>query len=373
MATGREAAPVRKKKKRLSKRDRERLRRKAAAAAATVHVPADAAPAVAPGALLTAPLRIVYSDEDIAVVDKEAGVLCHPSPGFWTQGTVAHRLGSIVPPEMLAERAGHGERDSVIPRAIVHRLDKGTTGCMAVARTPAAERSLADQFRHRGARKTYAALLRGLPRVPTRGGPAHRLCLDGPIGPDPARTGRMCVRSDGKPARSVVHVHAHDTVSGLSAVTVDLHTGRQHQIRVHCAHAGAPVANDVAYDGDAAAVARLASRWALPHGRPLLHSWRLVLAHPRPGEQQVEAAALLPDDMRRVVDDLWPSLGADPAFWPAWAGDGDGAEAPQGAVAPTVDEPEAPRPRKRSRKASRRTAPLVSDAAMRRYAASGPG
>ena len=135
---------------------------------------------------------------------------------------------------------------------------------------------------------------------------------------------------DGKDARSIVHVHAYDAGTGgagdagpLCVVTVELLTGRQHQIRVHCAQSlGAPIANDEAYGG-----ARLAR---LHRSRPLLHAWAMeVPALPSPttrdapghGGARSSAAPLslhapLPEDMRALLDERFPSLGDDPARWP---------------------------------------------------------
>ena len=118
------------------------------------------------------PLAVVFEDDEVLAINKPAGLLCHPSPGFWDRGTVVHALPtrqrlpgfSPLSPEMLGERRSNtGEADSVIPRAIVHRLDRGTTGLMVLAKTARAEAHLAAQFKGRTTRKAYVALLHGAP------------------------------------------------------------------------------------------------------------------------------------------------------------------------------------------------------------------
>ena len=118
-------------------------------------------------------LPTLYEDEALLVVAKPAGCLCHPSPGHWDAGTVSHAVVGRVPAPMLAERGDHKEKDSFIPKCLVHRLDAGTTGALLLAKTEAAARSLTAQFRDKTAasaatdkgsglaRKTYVVVLRG--------------------------------------------------------------------------------------------------------------------------------------------------------------------------------------------------------------------
>jgi len=232
-------------------------------------------------------LESVYEDVDVLAISKPAGMLSHPSPGFWTHGTVAHALVGRVPAEMLEDRKGSkGEKDSVIPRAVVHRLDRGTSGLMVIAKTPLAERSLSEQamFKTRGAKKRFVAILHNLPRLASASNSAaHRLYVDSPIGRDDEHPGSMAIRPlpDGRSAVSIFHLHAHCAQRGISLVSVELNTGRQHQIRVHAARVlGAPVANDETY-GERSAVERLRDEFGkLGKGRPMLHSWSLEMPHP---------------------------------------------------------------------------------------------
>ena len=274
-------------------------------------------------------LAVVHEDEHVVAINKPAGLLCHPSPGYWEHGTVVHELAarqrlpgfSPIPPEMLGERQSYtGEADSVIPRAIVHRLDRGTTGLMLIAKTAQAEAHLAQQFKGRTTRKKYVALLHG--RLRDTGGAGRatprqpgEIFVDAPIGRDPARPGKMKVDGDGsKTAQSVVHAHAYCASSRVALVSVDLLTGRQHQIRIHCAHLGAAVANDEAYGTDVAGFRQALG--PLPRSRPLLHAWSMAVPHPSSARGTLEVRAPLPDDMLRVVARLWPQLPTDPSAWP---------------------------------------------------------
>lgn len=276
-------------------------------------------------------LPVVHEDEHVVAINKPAGLLCHPSPGYWEHGTVVHELAarqrlpgfSPIPPEMLGERQSHtGEADSVIPRAIVHRLDRGTTGLMLIAKTTLAEAHLTQQFKGRTTRKKYVALLHGRLRDTGAGRSMPRqpgeIFVDAPIGRDPARPGKMRVDGDGsKAAQSVVHVHAYCASSRVALVSVDLLTGRQHQIRVHCAHLGAAVANDEAYGTDVASFRQLAAPLGpLPRARPLLHAWSMAVPHPVSALGTLEVHAPLPADMQRIVAQLWPQLSTDPSAWP---------------------------------------------------------
>ena len=178
-------------------------------------------------------LVVVHEDAHVLAINKPAGLLCHPSPGFWESGTVVHELPrrqqlagySPIPDEMLAERLSRtGEADSAIPRAVVHRLDRGTTGVLLLAKTPAAEAHLARQFKLRTTRKRYVAVLRGRLRVRqgTRivcddgggdgdggssggGGGGCSVHIDAAIGKrggEEGGRGAMCVDARGKAAQS---------------------------------------------------------------------------------------------------------------------------------------------------------------------------
>jgi 23S rRNA pseudouridine1911/1915/1917 synthase len=354
----------------LSKTQKRKLQKKRAqqtAAAARAAAAAEkqqqqqqqkAAAAAAAAAAPSSILSVVHEDDHVVAINKPAGLLAHPSPGYWDHGTVVHALESRervqgyspIGSHMLEARQSYtGEADSFIPRAIVHRLDKGTTGLMLIAKTEPAEAHLAEHFKRRTAPKTYIALLRGKPRADavdgvSHGDPAARdrgataaaaLHVNASIGRDPERPGKMRVAEDGKAARSVVRMHGWR--EGISLVSVDIYSGRQHQIRVHCAHLSAPILDDDAYGSaipqDLRARLGLAPMRGRGRPRPLLHAWAMQVTWPPPGGSHVTAhtgtgappgnlhlSAPLPADMRAIVRQLWPDLAdAEPGEWPVIA------------------------------------------------------
>ena len=310
-------------RRKLQKKRSKSSKQHAAAASAQ----ASSSSSAAASSSSAASISVVFEDAHLIAINKPVGMLCHPSPGFWNSGTVVHALPSRertagfseIGAHMLEARRSHtGEDDSFIPRAIVHRLDRGTTGLLLVAKSELAEDRLTQHFKQRHTSKRYVALLSGVPkpesapaaslsRVDANGGV---LRIDAPIDRDPSRAGKYCVAANGKAASSIVHVHALS--SGWSLVTIDLLTGRSHQIRVHCAQClGAPLANDDAYGGERV--------HGLPKNRPLLHAWSMEVPHPSDGTT-LSVRAPLPDDMRDQIAKRFPSLGAgvidDPSRWP---------------------------------------------------------
>lgn len=231
----------------------------------------DLAPAAEP-----IPVRIVYEDADLVVIDKAAGMVVHPAPGH-RSGTLVHAL------------LGHGGQWSASGGAarpgIVHRLDKGTSGLMLAARTERAHRSLAAQLADRTLGRTYLAVVRG--RIFSDAG-----VLEGPIGRDPRDRLRMAVVEGGRPARTRYEVV--ERRAGHTLVACELESGRTHQVRVHLAAFGHPVVGDDLY-------AR--KRVAGEPGRPLLHAWRLRFRHPVSGEE-MSFVSEPPDDFQS----FWASL-----------------------------------------------------------------
>ncbi|CAJ1331826.1 unnamed protein product [Effrenium voratum] len=258
-------------------------------------------------------LETLHEDDHVLAISKPFGVLAHPSPGFWHKGTMAHALVERVPEEMLQERGNHNEWDSFIPRCIVHRLDAGTTGVMVIAKSPLAEKGLTAQLRaadmllgHSSGKKVYVAVLLGHP------GGSQCITALGKIGRNPQNPKVWAVTADGKPAKTVFRVHAFSKKHGLSLVTAEIFTGRTHQIRVHAAHLGSPVANDHLYTQKRF---ELPSLGRLPERRQLLHAWLLDLEHPDT-QRRILLRAALPPDMAGVVQRVWPELSLDPAAWP---------------------------------------------------------
>jgi 23S rRNA pseudouridine1911/1915/1917 synthase len=252
-----------------------------------------AAPEARPNAAAPEPieLAVVYQDDDIVVVDKPAGMVVHPAPGHYT-GTLVNALLGLGG---AWSAAGGEERPG-----IVHRLDKGTSGLIVAARNDTAHRKLAAQLSDRSLSRTYLAIVRGV--VKSQAGE-----LEGAIGRHPKERKRMAVVASGRFARTRYEVverkgapqgsprtrGAAGYVEGHTLVRCDLDTGRTHQIRVHLAALGHPIAGDTEYGG----------RKAGEPGRPMLHAWRLRLRHPRTGaEMSFEAPP--PEDFNAY----WSSL-----------------------------------------------------------------
>lgn len=224
------------------------------------------------------PFEVLYEDDALVVVDKPAGVVVHPGSGR-TVGTLAagllHRYPGI-------EGVGSPGR-----WGLVHRLDKDTSGVMAVALTTQSHRALTDQIRGRQVLRTYTALVDGQPGAPTG-------TVDAPIGRDPVRPSRRTIIQGGRMARTHFEVERLYPGWGCSLLTVRLETGRTHQIRVHLSAIGHPVVGDPVYGSPQ-------SRVRSP--RTFLHASLLELAHPLSGEA-LRVEAPLPPDLRRVLETL---------------------------------------------------------------------
>ena len=207
------------------------------------------------------PLSVIYEDDDIIAVDKPAGLVVHPAPGHFT-GTLVNALLHHCP-----SLAGIG---GVARPGIVHRLDQDTSGVMVAAKTQRAMDVLAKEFAsHANMEKTYLAVVHGTP-IPNEGR------IENLIGRSPYDRKKMAiVERNGKKAITRWKMLAHDPDTGLSLVRCDIETGRTHQIRVHLASIGTPVAGDAVYGRT-----RLDKRLANPPARQLLHAWRLSLKHP---------------------------------------------------------------------------------------------
>ncbi len=213
------------------------------------------------------PLVVLHDDPDLVVVEKPAGMVVHPAAGH-RSGTLVHALLGLGGPwSSVGGEARPG---------IVHRLDKGTSGLLVAARSDAAHRALAGQLADRSLSRTYLAIVRG------GLAPGERV-VDGPIARHPRDRLRMAVVEGGRPART--RVRAVERRGGHTLVQCDLETGRTHQVRVHLAALGHPVAGDDVYGrrqpGDPA--------------RPMLHAHRLRLRHPRTGASMTFESPPPPD------------------------------------------------------------------------------
>ena len=230
------------------------------------------------------PLAILYEDADVVVLDKPAGMVVHPAGGH-DRGTLVNALLHHVD-----DLSGIGGE---LRPGIVHRLDRGTSGVMIVAKNDAAHQELARQFHDREVDKEYIALVWGLVQQGRR--------IDEPIGRDPSDRQKMSTRAR-RARNAVTRVTKAEHLKGVSLLHVAIATGRTHQIRVHLSAIGHPIVGDPTYGGvhrrvanDLRAVQRLA--------RPFLHAVRLAFTHPTEG-RKMEFTSPLPDDLQSVIDDI---------------------------------------------------------------------
>jgi len=222
------------------------------------------------------PLTIIYQDGDIIVLDKPAGLTVHPAPG--------HPSGTLVNALLAACPDLRGIAGTLRP-GIVHRLDKDTSGLMVVAKNDRAQRALQRQLKDRDVRKTYLALVRGVP-APREG------TIAAPIGRHPKNRKKMAVVADGREATTRYRVREEIAGGQYSLLEVEPVTGRTHQIRVHLAAVGHPVVGDATYGRPSAAV-----------GRQFLHAHKLAFGMPL-GGRTVEFESPLPADLREALSQL---------------------------------------------------------------------
>jgi 23S rRNA pseudouridine1911/1915/1917 synthase len=231
------------------------------------------------------PLKILYEDDDIVAVNKPAGMIVHPGAGREKGTLVAallHRFGGIE---------GLSTIGAPLRPGIVHRLDKGTSGVVVIARTDTAHLNLSEQFRSRRVEKTYLALLHGKVK-----GESGRIEL--PVARDLRRRSRMTARRrEGREARTDWRVRLR--LDGFSLIEADLHTGRTHQIRVHFSALGSPVVGDTLYG--APRQERIHSELLPALARNFLHAARIGFAHPRTGKP-MEVHAPLPADLLAFLE-----------------------------------------------------------------------
>ncbi|MET0554009.1 MAG: RluA family pseudouridine synthase [Vicinamibacteria bacterium] len=231
------------------------------------------------------PLAVVHDDPRFLVVDKPAGLVVHPGAGA-SSGTLVNALLFHV-----HDLSGVG---GVLRPGIVHRLDKGTSGLIVIAKDDAAHRALSSQFALREVRKQYVAVVHGVP-APATG------TVDRPIGRDPVHRRRMAV--DAPRARAARSSYAvRERLDGASLVDVRIHTGRTHQIRVHLASLGHPIAGDDLYGGRRTpSSSRPDARAALDaFPRPALHAAQLAFRHPGTGAP-LAFESPLPADLQALL------------------------------------------------------------------------
>jgi len=229
-------------------------------------------------------LDIHYEDESVLVINKPIGLVMHVAPGNYS-GTLQNALLHHDPSLAAVPRSG-----------IVHRLDKDTSGLVMVARNLSAHNHLVQQLQERRVHRVYDAVVSG---VPVSGG-----TIDEPIGRHPVDRKRMCVTEKGKPA--VTHYRLKQKYQRHCHISVQLETGRTHQIRVHMAHIRYPLVGDPVYAGRARLPGGVSAQLRMAVAefpRQALHARELGIEHPLTGEHK-RWSSELPDDIQQLLESL---------------------------------------------------------------------
>lgn len=213
------------------------------------------------------PLDVLYEDESLLIINKPSGLVVHPAPG--------HAGGTLV--NALLAHCDHLAGIGGVQRpGIVHRLDKDTSGAIAVAKTDQAHHHLQAQMKAKTARRDYLAIVFGTP-------PEASGTIDLPIGRHPVDRKKMAIVAEDRGGRrAVTHWQIQERLDNYSLVLFRLETGRTHQIRVHATHMGYPIVGDPVYGPGRSVGVKLPGQ--------ALHAWKLRLQHPKTG-QWIEAIA----------------------------------------------------------------------------------
>ena len=231
------------------------------------------------------PLNIVYEDDALLVIDKPVGLTVHPAPGN-PDGTLVNALLAHCGDSL----SGIG---GVARPGIVHRLDKDTSGLMAVAKSDAAHQTLSAQLAERSMKRTYQAIVWGIP-LPTSGS------IEGTIGRSPKNRKKMAVVSKGgKPA--VTHYTLLESFGSASLIECRLETGRTHQIRVHMGHLGHALLGDPLYGTKRKNTPVELADFLKNFNRQALHACALTLKHPKTNKTQ-SFTSPLPEDIQTLLD-----------------------------------------------------------------------
>lgn len=229
------------------------------------------------------PLDVLYEDDHFLIVNKPVGLVVHPAPGHST-GTLVHALlAHCKKPDGTTSLSGIG---GVERPGIVHRLDKDTTGVIAIAKTDQAHHHLQAQIAARTAKREYLAVVYGQPR-------AESGTIDRPIGRHPVDRIKMAVIPEAEGGRSAItHWQMKERLGNYALMHFQLETGRTHQIRVHCADQGWPIIGDPLYSRGKSVGVNLPGQ--------ALHAWQLTLQHPVTG-QEVQVQAPLPETCLKLL------------------------------------------------------------------------
>ena len=230
------------------------------------------------------PLSIVYDDQDLIIVDKPSGMVVHPSAGHF-QGTLVNALLHHV-----KDLSGVGGE---LRPGIVHRLDRGTSGLMVIAKHDQAHNTLARQFAYREVKKVYKALVWGIVQANQK--------IDVPIGRDPVHRKKFSTRSH-RTKDAVTRVTKAEHLGWVSLVEVMIATGRTHQIRVHLNSIGHAVVGDSVY-GSKRQHSPSQLKILKTLERPFLHASKLSFHHPRTG-REINFTSLLPVNLQTTLDEI---------------------------------------------------------------------
>jgi 23S rRNA pseudouridine1911/1915/1917 synthase len=221
-------------------------------------------------------LEILYEDDSLLIINKPSGLVVHPAPGH-ASGTLVHAL--------LAHCALAGIGGVQRP-GIVHRLDKDTSGAIAIAKTDQVHQNLQAQFKAKTARREYLGMVYGAPGRDSG-------TIDLPIGRHPTERKKMAIVSEEKGGRrAVTQWQVQERFGNYTLMLFQLETGRTHQIRVHSAHIGHPIVGDPVYGAGRSLGVNLSGQ--------VLHAWKLKLQHPLSGDE-IEAIAPLPRDFLTLI------------------------------------------------------------------------
>jgi len=227
------------------------------------------------------PLDILYEDEHLIILNKPIGLVVHPAPGH-EAGTLVNALLAYCGDQL----AGIG---GVQRPGIVHRLDKDTSGAIAIAKTDQAHQQLQAQFKAKTARREYLAVVYGAPSEPAG-------TIEAPVGRHLVDRKKMAVIPEEKGGRrAITHWYVEERLGNFTLMRFQLETGRTHQIRVHSAHIGHPVVGDPVYGAGRSIGVNLTGQ--------ALHAWKLRLQHPISGEW-IETVAPLPQELITLLEVL---------------------------------------------------------------------
>jgi len=233
-------------------------------------------------------LDVLYEDTTCLVIQKPAGIAVHPAPSTGEEVTMLHGIASL-----FEERRASGAPLPFTPDAVlVHRLDKETTGCLLIAKTPEAHRALQRQFEQRTVQKTYLALVAGVPNPP-------QAVIDAPIGRNLLNRVKMSILRTGKSREARTSYRTICASDNCALLECGLHTGRTHQIRVHLRSIGHPILGDPTYALEASE--KLSKEIGVTN--LCLHAWKLAFDSPEDGENH-EVVAPLPVSFSNTLNKL---------------------------------------------------------------------